>query len=122
MYLKRAKEKDTFVVTSESKDAPEMEEFTVTLQDQENGGMVLELGEIEPVDTRSKADVDVIDAVQGITDRGIGATARGVAEALGKDSTTVQKRLTKLVTAGYLAAMPISDVSNPTILYSVVSR
>lgn len=122
LYLKRSKEKDTIIITPESKDAPEMDDFTIVLADQDNGGVVLEIDDVEPVDTRSKADIDVMDAVQAITDRGIGATAIEVGKFLGKDRSTVQARLKRLAQAGYLTAKPISDTAYPTILYTVVSR
>lgn len=119
LYLKRSKEKDTIVVTPESKDTPEMDDFTITLTDTENGGIVLEMGDALPADHMTPADRAAIEAVQRITDRGIGATVQAVAEALGKDRTTVQKRLTKLVEAGYLDVTAISSTSNPTKIYTV---
>ena len=122
MYLRRSKDKDTIIVTPESKDAPEMEDFTIILRDQENGGIVLEMGNVEAVERISVADTETIKAVQALSDRGVGATARAVADALGKDRTTVYKRLTKLVEAGYLAATPISSTNNPTLVYTVVSQ
>lgn len=122
LYLRRSREKDTIIVTPESKDAPEMDDFTVALTDTENGGVVLEMGESLLVDQMTPADRVVIDAVQRITDRGIGATVQAIAEALGKDRTTVQKRLTKLVEAGYLECMAISNTNNPTKIYSVVTQ
>lgn len=123
LYLKRSKEKDTIIVTPESKDAPEMEDFTVVLADQDNGGIVLEVGDA-PTKTEqlSKGDEAVIEAVQSLTDRGIGATARAVADLLGKDRSTVQARLTRLTKNGYLTAEPISSSHNPTMIYRVVSQ
>lgn len=122
LYLRRAKEKDTIIVTPESKDAPEIDDFTIRLADQPNGGIALELGDVSMEDQMSKADAAVIEAVAGITARGIGATVKLIAEALGKDRTTVQRRLTKLVTAGVLEVTPISDTSFPTNIYKVVSQ
>lgn len=122
LYLRRSKEKDTIIVTPESKDAPEMDDFTIVLRDQENGGIVLEMGEMVAQERVSVADAETIRAVLEVTDRGVGATARIIADALGKDRTTVYKRLTKLVEAGYLTATPISSTNNPTLLYAVVSQ
>jgi hypothetical protein len=122
LFLKRSKEKDTIIVTPESKDAPEMDDFTIVLQDQANGGIFLQIGESIVADQLSKGDEAVIEAVETITGRGIGATARAIADALGKDRSTVQARLTRLVKAGYLTATPISSSHNPTILYAVVSQ
>jgi hypothetical protein len=122
LYLKRAKEKDTIIVTPESKDAPEMDDFTVVLKDQENGGMFLEIGDAPAAEQLSKGDAAVIEAVEEITARGVGATVKAVSDALGKDRSTIQARLTRLVKAGYLTATPISSTHNPTILYAVVSQ
>lgn len=119
LYLNRSKEKDTIIVTPESKDAPEMDDFTVILQDQDNGGIFLQVGDIEPVVRIPKGDQDVIDAVRALAARQIGATAKSVAEMLGKDRSTVQARLKRLAQGGYLAATPISDGPFPTILYAV---
>jgi len=120
LYLRRAKEKNTIVVTPESKDAPEMDDFTVVLTDTENGGMFLQMGEAKPVARMSRGDTDTIEAVRAITDRGIGATVQAVATELDKDRTTVQKRLTRLTEDGYLVASSISSSANPTKIYKVV--
>lgn len=122
LYLRRSKEKDTIIVTPESKDAPEIDDFTISLRDQENGGIFLEMGDMEPVMRMSKGDADTIEAVQHLSDRGIGATVQAVAEALGKDRTTIQKRLTRLVEDGYLTAEAVSSSQNPTKIYKVVTR
>lgn len=123
LYLKRSKDKDTIIVTPESKDSPELDDFTVALTDTDNGGIVLQLGDAPtPAQRMSKGDQDVLDAVERITKRGIGATAKAIADALGKDRSTIQARLTRLVTAGYLTATPISSSHNPTIIYALVSQ
>lgn len=124
LYLNRSKDKDTIIVTPESKDTPEMDDFTITLEDQPNGGVFLQMGDVVASEqsATSKADEAVIEAVERVTDRGVGATVQLIAEALGKDRTTVQKRLTKLVEGGYLECMAISSTNNPTKIYSVVSR
>ncbi len=122
LYLKRSKDKDTIIVTPESKDTPELDDFTIALTDTENGGICLEIGEAPTKSTLSRADEEVTDAVQSLNDRGIGATAMEVGKLLGKDRSTVQARLKRLATAGYLTATPISDSPTPTILYKAVSR
>lgn len=122
LYLKASKEKNTAIVTPESKDVPEMDDFTVTRIDQSNGGIVLQVGEAEAEDRLSKTDSEVIEAVRRITARGIPATVQLVAADLGKDRTTAQRRLTKLVEAGYLTATPISSTHNPTLIYEVVAQ
>lgn len=122
LYLRRSKDKDTIIVTPESKDAPEMDDFTIVLRDMDNDGIVLEMGEVEKTERVSLADTEAIKAVADLMKRGIGATARAVAEALGKDRSTVYRRLTKLVDAGFLEATPISNTSNPTLVYTVVSQ
>lgn len=122
LYLRRSKEKDTIIVTPESKDAPEMDDFTIALIDTENGGIMLDMGTVEPAETISQADADVLDAVQTITDRGVSATAMEVGKFLGKDRSTVQARLKRLAQAGYLTATPISDAAYSTIIYAVVPR
>lgn len=122
LYLKRSKDKDTIVVTPESKDAPEMDDFTVMLQDQDNGGIFLQIGESVQTETLTKGDEAVMETVASLTKRGIGATAKAIADALGKDRSTIQARLTRLVKAGYLDATPISSSHNPTIIYTVVSQ
>lgn len=122
LFLKRSKEKDTIIVTPESKDAPEMDDFTVVLEDQENGGIFLQIGEVEPVVRMSKGDAETLEAVERITLRGIGATVQAVAKELDKDRTTIQKRLTRLVEDGYLVAEAISSSQNPTKIYKAVMR
>lgn len=122
LYLKRAKEKDTIIVTPESKDAPEMDDFTIVIADQENGGVVLEIGDVEPVAQLTKGDADAIGAVRTISARGIGATVQAVAGHLGKDRTTIHRRLTRLVEAGYLTSYAISDTPKATHIYEVVEQ
>lgn len=122
LYLRRSKEKDTIIVTPESKDAPEMDDFTIMLRDTDNGGIVLDLGTVEAESRLSASDSDTIDAVQSVTDCGVAATVQTVAKHLDKDRTTVQKRLTRLVEAGYLTATAISSTNNPTKIYEVISR
>lgn len=122
LYLRRSKEKDTIIVTPESKDAPEMEDFTIKLCDQDNGGITLEMGEVEKIETLSKGDVAVLEAVQAITNRGIGATTRLISEAVGRDRSTTQARLTRLVDSGYLTATAISDTPTATKIYTVVEN
>jgi hypothetical protein len=122
LYLRRSKDKDTIIVTPESKDAPEMDDFTIALTDTENGGIFLQMGDVEPESQLSPSDSDTIDAVQTISDRGIAATVQAVAKHLGKDRTTVQKRLTRLVEAGYLTSTAISSTSYPTKIYEVVPQ
>lgn len=117
LYLKRGKEKDMIIVTPESKDAPEMDDFSIMLCDQDNGGIVLEMGVVEAKDTLTLGDKAVLDAVDNLTHRGIGATVKAVSEDVGRDRSTTQTRLTKLVEAGYLVATPISNVQNATKLY-----
>lgn len=122
LYLRKGKDKDSMIVTPESKDAPEMDEFTVLRQDQPNGGVLLQLDDAPVVEHMPKGDVAVIEAVEAITRRGIGATVRAVADELGKDRSTIQARLTRLVKAGYLTATAASSAHNPTIIYALVSQ
>lgn len=119
LYLRRSRDKDTIIVTPESKDAPEMDDFTITLQDQDNGGIVLEMGAAATAkDTLSMGDLAVLEAVDSLTTRGIGATAKAIAEVVGRDRSTTQTRLTKLTEAGYLTATPISSTPNATKIYT----
>lgn len=118
LYLKRSKEKDTIIVTPESKDAPEMEDFTVVLADQDNGGIVLEVGEVEVKEALTRGDKAVLEAVDDLAARGIGATAKAVAEVVGRDRSTTQSRLTKLAEAGYLTATAISSAATATKIYA----
>lgn len=123
LFLKRSKDKDTIIVTPESKDAPEMDDFTITLEDQKNGGIFLQIGDAEPSKgTLSKGDQDVLDAVQGLEIRGVAATAMEVGKLLNKDRSTVQARLKRLATAGYLSATPISNEPFATIIYGTVTQ
>lgn len=122
LYLRPGKEKNQMIVTPESKDAPELDDFTVTIEDQENGGVLLQMGEVEQETRMARGDIDVLDAVTRLVTRGIGATVRAVADDLGKDRSTIQARLKRLTKDGYLNAMPISDEPFSTILYTVVSR
>jgi len=121
LYLRRSKDKDTIIVTPESKDAPEMDDFTIVLRDQDNGGIVLEMGEVEAQDRMTVADRETIFVVQKITDMGTDATAKTVADTLGRDRSTVQTRLTRLVTAGYLSASATSDNPSAAKTYRVVA-
>lgn len=118
LYLRRSKEKDTIIVTPESKDAPEMEDFTIRLEDQDNGGIFLQMGDAPDKDTLTMGDKAVLDAVDSLTARGIGATTKAIAEVVGRDRSTTQTRLTRLVEAGYLTATPISGVQNATKIYT----
>lgn len=118
LYLKRSKDKDTIIVTPESKDAPEMDDFTIVLADQDNGGIVLEVGEAEVKETLTMGDKAVLEAVDDLTARGIGATAKAVAEVVRRDRSTTQTRLTRLVEAGYLTATAISSTANATKIYA----
>lgn len=122
LYLRRSKEKDTVIVTPESKDAPEMEDFQFVITDTANGGVVLEVGDVEPAVRMSKGDADAIEAVRRITARGIAATVQLISQELDKDRTTVQKRLTRLVEDGYLTSTAISSSQYPTKIYEVVVR
>jgi hypothetical protein len=122
LYLRRAKEQHTIIVTPESKDAPEMDDFTITLADTEDGGMFLQVGEHEPEARMPKGDRDVIDAVERITARGEPATVRAVVAELGKDRSTIQARLKRLTQSGYLDGVPISDEPFATIIYTVRSQ
>lgn len=118
LYLRRSKEKDTIIVTPESKDAPEMDDFTIVLRDQDNGGIVLEMGDVEVKESLNLGDKAAMEAVDTLVNRGVGATARAVAEVVGRDRSTTQTRLTKLAEAGYLVATPISDTPNATKIYT----
>lgn len=117
LYLRRSKDKDTIIVTPESKDAPEMEDFTIVLRDQDNGGIVLEMGEVEVKATLTVGDKAVLDAIDDLAARGVGPTVKSVSEAVGRDRSTTQTRLAKLAEAGYLTASPISDTPNATKIY-----
>lgn len=117
LYLRRGKEKDTIIVTPESKDAPEMDDFQFTIEDQPNGGVILQIGEVAIKGALTLGDTAVLEAVDTLTHRGIGATTKAVAEAVGRDRSTTQTRLTRLVESGYLTATAISEVSNATKIY-----
>jgi hypothetical protein len=119
LYLRRSKEKDSIIVTPESKDAPEMDDFMVQLQDQDNGGIFLQVGEVEQEARLSRGDADALSAVRMVSAGGVGATVQAIAKELDKDRTTVQKRLTRLVEAGYLTSYPISDAPKATQIYEV---
>lgn len=118
LYLRRSRDKDTIIVTPESKDAPEMDDFTIVLRDQDNGGIVLEMRQVEMMEKLSLGDKSALEAVDSLVGRGIGATAKAIAEAVGRDRSTTQTRLTKLVEAGYLMASAISDTLNATKIYT----
>jgi predicted transcriptional regulator len=63
-----------------------------------------------------------MEAVERITQRGIGATAKSIAVELDKDRSTIQARLKRLAQAGYLDGMPISDEPLATIIYTVKAQ
>lgn len=121
LYLRRSKDKDTIIVTPESKDAPEMEDFTIVLRDQDNGGIVLEMGEASPQkDGLSLGDIAILDAVEVLTQRNIGATASEVSKLVKRDRSTVQKRLTRLSDDGYLTFTSTSDSPTAIKIYTIV--
>jgi hypothetical protein len=102
LYLRKAREKHVFIVTPESKDAPEIDDFTVTIRDLENGGVVLDIGTVSVTERTSKIDGDIVSAVDRLTKEGQDATVQRIAAILGKDRTTVQKRMKGLVEEGLL--------------------
>lgn len=102
LYLRKGREKHVFIVTPESKDAPEMDDFSVTLRDLENGGVVLDIGTVSVNERRQKIDGDIVTAIDKLVKDGLDATIQRIADAIGKDRSTVAKRLKALVENGDL--------------------
>jgi hypothetical protein len=121
LYLRRSKEKDTIIVTPESKDAPEMDDFTITLQDQENGGIFLEMGTVSPSERASKADAAILDAIHVIGSKGMDATVQRIVDEVKKERSGVQKRLTALVESGYLEADEVQIGRTYAKIYTTVT-
>lgn len=102
LYLRKSTAKHTFIVTPESKDAPEIDDFTVKLIDLENGGILLEVGSVSPQERVSKLDGDIVKAVEKLTQDGLDATVQRIADAVGRERSGVSKRLKALVEDGIL--------------------
>jgi len=119
LYLRKGKNDETIYVLPESKDSSPIDEFSVTLVNDGDGGVVLEVGdETAKTERLTMGDKAVLEAVDSLVARGIGASAKNVADAVGRDRSTTQTRLTRLVDAGYLIATPISDAYNATKIYT----
>ena len=102
LYLRKSTKIHTFIVTPESKDAPEIDDFTVTLTDLDNGGVILNVGVVSPQERTNKLDGDIVKAAEKITKEGLDATIQRIADLLGKERTTVGKRMKGLVEEGLL--------------------
>lgn len=102
LYLRKGKEKHVLIVTPESKDAPELDDFSITLRDLDNGGIILDIGGVSVSERTSKIDGEIVLAVEKINKDGLDATIQRIAETLGKERTTVGKRLPGLVDEGLL--------------------
>ena len=119
LYLRKGKNDETIYVLPESKDSSPIDEFSVALVNDGDGGVVLEVGEVAAKSERlTIGDKAVLEAVDSLVARGIGATAKAVSEAVGRDRSTTQTRMAKLVEAGYLTATAISDTPTATKIYT----
>lgn len=102
LYLRKGREKHVFIVTPESKDAPELDDFSVTLRDLDNGGIILDIGIVSPNERTSKIDGDIVAAVEKITRDGLDATVQRIADHIRRERSGVQKRMRGLIEEGIL--------------------
>jgi len=121
LYLRKGREKHVFIVTPESKDAPEMDDFTVTIRDLENGGVMLDIGTVSVTERTSKLDGDIVAAVQRLTREGQDATVQRIAQLVAKDRTTVQKRMKGLVEEGLLDEDEVQFGRTTVKIYTMVT-
>lgn len=121
LYLRKGREKHVFIVTPESKDASEMDDFSVTLRDLDNGGVVLDIGAVSVNERRSKIDAEIIEAVEKLNRQGLDALVQRIADTLKKDRSTVQKRMRGLVEEGLLEEDEIKIGSTFAKIYNVVT-
>lgn len=102
LYLRKGTKQRAFIVTPESKDAPEVDDFTVTLTDLENGGVLLDVGMVSPQERASRLDGEIVKAVEKLNKDGLDATIQRIADHIGKERTSVGKRMKGLVEEGLL--------------------
>lgn len=121
LYLRKGKEKHVFIVTPESKDASEMDDFSVTLRDLDNGGIILDVGAVSLHDRAEKIDEAVVEAVRKINLDGLDATVQRVADLLKKDRSSAAKRLKSLVEDGILEEDEVQIGRVYVKIYTVVT-
>lgn len=100
IYLRKGKQKNTFIIVPESKDAPEMDDFSVTLVDTENGGIQLQVGDVTIADRLADTQAKIVKAIDALADEGLDATTMRIADRVGVDRSTVSKYLRDLVESG----------------------
>lgn len=100
LYLRKGKQKGAFIVVPESKDAPELDEFAVTLVDTDNGGVVLQIGEVAIADRLADTQAKIVKAIDAINKDGLDATTMRIADKVGLDRSTVSRYLKDLVDSG----------------------
>lgn len=122
LYLRKGKEKHVLIVTPESKDAPELDDFSITLRDLDSGGILLEVGGVSVTERTSKLDAEIIEAVGKVNREGLDATIQRIAETLGKERTTVGKRLPGLVDEGLLEMDEVQIGRHYVKIYTTVSQ
>jgi hypothetical protein len=94
--------KNRFYIVPESKDAPELEEFMVVLEDQPNGGVRLILAEtLVQEHIRQDAERFLVVALQ-LLEEGVDCTAKRVGDQMGVHRTTASRALNYLVEMGKL--------------------
>jgi hypothetical protein len=102
LYMRKAKQKGTFIIIPESKDAPELEEFAVTLVDTEDNGIVLQIGEVGIADRQADMQAKIIQTIDALNEENLDATVMRIADRLRIDRKTATKYLNDLVDAGLI--------------------
>lgn len=121
LYLRKGKEKHVFIVTPESKDAPEMDDFSVTIRDLDEHRTILEVGMVSIHDRTAKMDEAVVDAVRRLNLDGLDATVQRVSDLLKKERSGVSKRLKSLVDDGILEEDEVQMGRVYVKIYTVVT-
>lgn len=103
LFARKSKSgKNRFYVVAESKDAPELEEFLVVLDDQPDGGVRLKLAETLHNERIRESATEFLDRALALIDDGIDLTVKGFAAHLGVSVSTARRALEMLVDQGYL--------------------
>jgi hypothetical protein len=100
LYLRKGKQKGAFIVVPESKDAPEMDEFGVTLVDTDDGGVVLEIGDVTIADRLADTQVKIVEAIEALLKDGLDATMQRIADRVGLSRVSVSRHIKDLVENG----------------------
>ncbi len=106
LFLRKSKAgKNRAYVQPESKDAPELEEFMVVLEDTPNGGVRFVLAETLFDEQLTEDKQKFLDAAHALIDAGVDCTAGEVAKIVSCNQSTAHRALEKLIDLGRLDAV-----------------